>query len=335
MQAMMLEFPAPIATQPLRLTELPPPLPAGGEIVIEVSYCAVCRTELHLVEGELPLVRLPLIPGHQVVGRVVDSGPRQTRFQPGDRVGLAWLAWACGRCAFCQTGREHLCEAARFHGWHRDGGYAQLVAAAAEFAFPLPAGLPEPEAAVLLGAGVLAYRSLQQCRLTAGARLGIVGFGSVGHLALQLARQQGLEVYVWSRQAAHRTWAEQCGARWTGRPGDPPPAPVDGALFLAADGHLIPEALRHLRRGGTLVLAGTYLSAIPALDYQSHLYYDKHLASVSGASRREIAAFLELAAAAELRPAIRLFPLPEANAALEQLKMGRLQQVPVLAVKPG
>lgn len=334
MLAMLLEFPAPITRKPLRLTELPPPMPASGEIVVEVNYCAVCRTELHLVEGELPLTRLPLIPGHQIVGRVIDSGPRQLRFQIGDRVGLTWLAGACGRCEFCVTGREHLCEAAQVLGWQRDGGYAQMAVVSADFALPLPAGLPDQVAAPLLGAGVLAHRSLKQCNLSAGARLGIYGFGSTGYLALLLAKNQDLEVYVFSRQTGHRDWARRQGAAWVGHPGDSPPHLLDGALLFAADGNLVPLALQQLKRGGTLILAGSHLGAVPALDYQKHLYYEKRVTSVVGASRQETMEFLQLPATGALQPEIQLFSLSEANQALQLLKAGQLKGVPLLAINP-
>lgn len=334
MQAMLLEFPAPITSKPLRLTELPPPLPAGGEIVVEVSYCAICRTELHLVEGELPLTRLPLIPGHQVVGRVIDTGHRQTRFQLGDRVGLTWLAGACGQCGFCLTGRENLCEAAQFLGWQRDGGYAQLVVALADFALPLPASLPDQVAAPLLGAGVLAHRSLKKCNLPAGARLGLYGFGSAGYLALLLAQHQNLEICVYSRQARHRDWARRLGAAWVGRPGEPPPWPLDGAIIFAADGNLVLMALQQLKRGGTLILAGVHLGTIPAMDYHPHLYYEKQVASVVGASRQATLDFLQLAATLPLQPEMQFFPLSEANQALQLLKAGQFQGIPVLAINP-
>lgn len=335
MQAMILEFPAPIASGPLQLKELPPPLPASGEIVIEVSYCGLCRADLHLVEGELPPVRLPLIPGHQVVGRVAEVGPRQTKFQLGERVGLSWLVQVCGHCEYCRTGRENLCHQAEFTGWHRDGGLAQYVAAPAEFVFRLPAKLDDAAAAPLLGSGSLAYRALKRCFLQPGGRLGLFGFGGTAHLALQIAQHRKSEVFVFSQNQARRELARRLGAAWVGDLTATPPAPLDHALICTPVGSLVPQALQHLKRGGNLVLAGVHLPQIPPLVYHEHLYYEKSLGSVTAATRVDTEEILELAADIPIRPEIEIFPLSEANQALKLLKAGRLQGTAVLAVNPG
>ncbi|MGQ9920481.1 MAG: zinc-binding alcohol dehydrogenase family protein, partial [Desulfobacca sp.] len=270
MQAMVLEFPGPIASQPLLLQELPPPLPGPGEIVVKVRACGVCHTDLHIVEGELPLARLPLIPGHQIVGEVVEVGPRTDRFQVGERVGLAWLRWACGRCRFCRRGLENLCEEAQFTGFHYDGGYAQLTAAPAAFAYRLPATIPDREAAPLLCAGIIGYRALKRSDIKPGRRLGLYGFGGSAHLAIQIARHWQCEVYVFTRSPGHQELARQLGAAWIGQAQDTPPAPLDSAIIFAPAGNLVPEALRALDKGGTLALAGIHMSQIPPLEYDKH-----------------------------------------------------------------
>ena len=284
MQAMVLEFPAPISTNPLRVMELPPLLPGPGEVLVQVNYCGICHTDLHIVEGELPLVRLPLIPGHQVVGQVVELGPRTEQFRVGDRVGLGWLQWACGQCHFCRNNMENLCEQAHFTGFHRDGGYAQMIVAPAAFAYRLPDNFPDLAAAPLLCAGIIGYRALKISAIRPGGRLGLYGFGASAHLAIQLARHWNCEVFVFTRGAGHRELAKELGAAWVGQAEDTPPAPLDSAIIFAPAGNLVPEALRALNKGGTLALAGIYMSQIPALDYEKHLYYEKSIRSVTAST---------------------------------------------------
>jgi len=332
MQAMVLEFPGPIASKPLILQELPPPLPGPGEMVIKVNYCGVCHTDLHIVEGELPLVRLPLIPGHQVVGRVVELGPRCEGWQVGDRVGLAWLRWACGQCRFCRRGQENLCLEAQFTGFHRDGGYAQLTVAPGAFAYRLPENIPDQQAAPLLCAGIIGYRALKRSEIRPGGRLGLYGFGGSAHLAIQIARHWQCEVFVCTRSPGHQELARRLGAAWVGSASETPPAPLDSAVIFAPAGNLVPEALRALDKGGTLALAGIHMSQIPALDYDKHLYYEKTVRSVTASTRQDGEELLRLAAEIPLHTEIHEFSLAEANNALELLKAGRINGAAVLAL---
>jgi alcohol dehydrogenase, propanol-preferring len=332
MQAMVLEFPAPISTNPLHLMELPPLLPGPGELLVKVNFCGVCHTDLHIVEGELPLARLPLIPGHQVVGEVVEVGPRTGRFQVGDRVGLAWLQWACGQCRFCRDGLENLCEKAQFTGFHRDGGYAEMTVAPAAFAYHLPDNFPDLAAAPLLCAGIIGYRALKLSNIRPGGRLGIYGFGGSAHIAIQVARHWQCEVFVFTRSPGHQKLARELGAAWVGQSQDTPPAPLDSAVIFAPAGNLVPEALRALNKGGTLALAGIYMSQIPALDYDKHLYYEKTVRSVTASTRQDGEELLQLAAAIPIRTETQVFPLAEANKALQLLKAGKINGAAVLAV---
>jgi len=330
---MVLEFPAPISANPLHLMELPPLLPGPGEVLVQVKYCGVCHTDLHIVEGELPLVRLPLIPGHQVVGQVVEVGPRTERFGVGDRVGLGWLQWACGQCHFCRNNLENLCEQAQFTGFHRDGGYAQMMVAPAAFAYSLPANFPDLAAAPLLCAGIIGYRALKISNIRQGGRLGLYGFGASAHIAIQVARYWNCEVFVFTRGAGHQELARELGAAWVGQAEDTPPAALDSAIIFAPAGSLVPEALRALNKGGTLALAGIYMSQIPALDYQKHLYYEKSIRSVTASTRQDGEELLHLAAAIPIKTKTQQFPLAEANQALQMLKAGKINGAGVLAVE--
>lgn len=331
-KAMLLEFPAPVAESPLKEVDLPPPLPGPGQIVIQVSHCGVCHTDLHTVEGELPLERLPVIPGHQVVGQVIDQGPGVMRFQPGDRVGLAWLFRTCGRCRFCQRGQENLCRAAEFTGLHWDGGYAEQVVADADFVYPLPPDLPGEQAAPLLCAGIIGYRALRLSGIQPGGRLGLYGFGASAHLVIQIARFWGCEVYVFTRSPGHQELARELGAVWVGRAEETPPARLDAAIIFAPAGPLVPEALRVLERGGTLALAGIYMTPIPSFDYNKYLYYERTVRSVTASTREDGRELLELAVRIPLRPKVQLFPLNQANRALQLLKAGQIDGAAVLVV---
>ncbi|AEB10262.1 zinc-dependent alcohol dehydrogenase family protein [Desulfobacca acetoxidans] len=334
MQAMVLEFPAPIGSNPLHLVELPPLLPGPGELMIEISYCGVCHTDLHIVEGELPLARLPLVPGHQVVGRVKELGPRTKRFQVGDRVGLAWFHWACGNCRFCAKGLENLCEQAQFTGYHRDGGYAQMTVAPADFAYRLPENFPDLEAAPLLCAGIIGYRALRLSEIKPGGRLGLYGFGASAHIAIQVARYWNCEVFVFTRSPGHQELARKLGAAWVGQAQDLPPAPLDSAIIFAPAGSLVPEALRVLDKGGVLALAGIYMSQIPSLDYEKHLYYEKTVRSVTASTRRDGEELLRLAAEIPIHTETQVFDLAEANKALQLIKAGKINGAAVLAINP-
>ena len=332
MKAMLLEFPAPVANSPLKLVDLPPPVPGPGQIVIQVSHCGVCHTDLHTVEGELPLERLPVIPGHQVVGQVIDQGPGVLNFQPGDRVGLAWLFKTCGNCRFCLGGQENLCESAEFTGLHRDGGFAEQVVAEADFVYQLPGDFPGESAAPLLCAGIIGYRALRLSDIKPGGRLGLYGFGASAHIAIQVARHWGCEVLVFTRSPNHQKLALELGAVWAGQAQETPPAKLDAAIIFAPAGELVPEALRVLNRGGTLALAGVHMSAIPSLDYHHHLYFEKTLSSVTASTRQDGGELLELAAQIPIRPHVQLFPLAEANQALKLLKAGRINGAAVLVM---
>jgi alcohol dehydrogenase, propanol-preferring len=334
MRAMQLEFPAPLSGEPLKMVELPQPVPGPGQILLRVSYCGVCHTDLHTVEGELPLKRLPIIPGHQVVGQVAARGPGATRFTPGDRVGLAWLHHTCGACEYCLGGRENLCREARFTGLHQDGGYAELVVAEEDFLYRLPENFPDEAAAPLLCAGIIGYRALKLSNIKHGGRLGLFGFGASAHIAIQVARFWECEVYVFTRSPAHRELAQNLGAAWVGQAQETPPGELDSAIIFAPAGSLVPEALRLLARGGTLALAGIYMTAIPSLNYEQHLYYEKTVRSVTANTRKDGAELLELAARIPIIPKVRLFPLEEANQALQLLKAGRIDGAGVLAVAP-
>jgi len=284
------------------------------------------------VEGELPLERLPVIPGHQVVGQVVDQGPGVMHFQPGDRVGLAWLFKTGGTCRFCLGGQENLCESAEFTGLHRDGGFAEQVVAEADFVYPLPDEFPGENAAPLLCAGIIGYRSLRLSGIKPGGRLGLYGFGGSAHIAIQVARYWDCEVLVFTRSPGHQELARKLGASWVGQAQDTPPAKLDAAIIFAPAGNLVPEALRVLERGGTLALAGIHMSPIPSLDYQKHLYFEKTVRSVTASTRQDGRELLELAAKIPLRPQVQLFPLEEANQALELLKAGKIDGAAVLAI---
>jgi propanol-preferring alcohol dehydrogenase len=331
-KAMLLEFPGPVSSSPLKPMELPPPVPGPGQILIQVSHCGVCHTDLHIVEGELPLERLPVIPGHQVVGQVVDQGPGVLSFQPGDRVGLAWLFKTCGTCRFCRRGQENLCESAEYTGLHRDGGFAEQVVAEADFVYPLPGDLPGEKAAPLLCAGIIGYRSLRLSEIKPGGRLGLYGFGASAHIAIQVARYWGCEVLVFTRSPGHQELARELGATWVGQAQDTPPNKLDAAIIFAPAGSLVPEALRVLERGGTLALAGIHMSPIPSLDYQKHLYYEKTVRSVTASTRQDGQELLELAAKIPIHPQVQLFPLEKANEALQLLKAGKIDGAAVLSV---
>jgi propanol-preferring alcohol dehydrogenase len=328
---MLLEFPGPVSASPLKPMDLPPPMPGPGQIVIQISHCGVCHTDLHTVEGELPLERLPVIPGHQIVGQVVDQGPGVLHFHPGDRVGLAWLYKTCGTCRFCLGGQENLCESAEFTGLHRDGGFAEQVVAEADFVYPLPGDFPGEQAAPLLCAGIIGYRALRLSEIKPGGRLGLYGFGDSAHLAIQVARHWGCEVFVFTRNPGHQKLARELGAVWVGQAQDTPPGKLDAAIIFAAAGDLVPEALRVLDRGGTLALAGIHMSAIPSLEYHRHLYFEKTVRSVTASTRQDGQEFLELAAQIPIRPQVQVFPLAEVNRALKLLKDGKIDGAAVLA----
>ena len=322
MRAMALYHQAPIDRRPLVREDRPAPTPGPGEVLVGVSACGVCRTDLHLVEGDLPLVTTPIVPGHQVVGRVERLGPGARRFAVGDRVGIAWLHWTCGACARCRAGRENLCAASPYTGYHADGGFADYAVAPEAFAYAMPGGLDDVQAAPLLCAGIIGYRALRLAAVPSGGRLGIYGFGSSAHVTLQIARARGAEVYVCTREPTHRELARRLGATWTGDVREAMPRPMDGTIVFAPAGDLVPLALRGLDRGGTVALAGIHMSPIPALDYAGHLFQERALRSVTANTRADGEDLLAEAARLPLHVQTTVFGLHEANEALAGLAGG-------------
>ena len=332
MKAMVLRRPADVSSNPLESTDLAAPAPGPEDILLKVNTCGVCHTDLHAVEGELPRVKLPLVPGHQIVGVVAGRGAAASRFKEGDRVGAAWLYSACGHCEFCLSDRENLCRDARFTGSLVDGGYAEYFVIPEKFAYVLPAGFGDVEAAPLLCAGIVGYRALRLSEVGKGQRLGIFGFGASAHIVMQVARHWGCGVYVFTRSPEHRRLAESLGAVWTGTAQDEPPAKLHGAVIFAPAGGLVRDALAKLERGGTLALAGITMSPIPELDYDRYLYHERTMRSVANATRRDGEEFLRLAAEIPIRTATQVFDLKDANRVLDLLKRGRINGAAVLRV---
>jgi len=331
MKAMILHNPRPVEEDPLSEEEVPRPVPGAGEILIQVNACGVCHTDLHTVEGELPLPMLPLIPGHQVAGRVEMLGSGVTQFETGDRVGVRWLYWTCGKCEYCRSGKENLCDNARFTGLHANGGYAEFMVAPADFSYALPGGFPDMQAAPLLCAGIIGYRALRVSQIQPGQALGLYGFGASAHVTIQIARSWGCDVFVFSRSEHHRKHAEELGAAWTGLAKDTPPMPLHSAIIFAPAGELVPEALRVLRKGGTLALAGIYMSPIPQLDY-GLLYGERVVRSVANSTRDDARQLLQLASEIPIRTAVETAPLSEANQVLKRLKQGSIRGAAVLKI---
>ena len=332
MKAMVLHSPRPAEESPLEMRDLPLPEPGAEEIRLRVRACGVCHTDLHTVEGDLLLPKLPVVPGHQVVGIVDAVGEGVRRFTIGQRVGVPWLYRTCGTCEFCQRGMENLCRQARFTGLHADGGYAEAMVVHQDFAYPIPEIFSDERAAPLLCAGIIGYRALRLSGVRPGERLGMWGFGASAHITLQIARHWGCEVYVFTRGERHRQLAKELGAAWVGSAKDNPPAPVHGGIIFAPAGELVPEALRVLERGGTLALAGVTMTPIPELDYDRLLYWERAVRSVANFTRQDAAEFLQLAAEVPVRTTVQTFPLEAANEALLALKEGRINGAGVLVL---
>lgn len=380
MKAMVLHKIASIDSSPLVCEELRDPRPGPGEIRIKVSCCAICRTDLHVIEGDLPRATLPIIPGHQIVGVVDQHGGedcaqatetrahcqtplpagersgegqnvRTTRPSPGpslareggegnassclhvgQRVGVAWLRHTCGACVFCKAGQENLCESSRYTGYHEHGGYAEYALVPEAFAYEIPDGFDDASAAPLLCAGIIGYSALRRCNLSRGGTLGLYGFGSSAHVVLQIAKHRGSEVYVVSRGANHREHALRLGAKWAGATAAEMPVKVDSAIIFAPAGPLVPQALTALRKGGTLALAGIYMSDIPAMDYERHVFYERDIHSVTANTREDGRALLAEAAAAGVRPDVTTYALADANRALQDLKGDRISGTGVLVM---
>ena len=338
MRALRLHDPAPVETRPLILEDVAIPVPAADELLVRVHACGICRTDLHVVEGELAQRKRPVIPGHQIVGEVAACGAGAEGFAVGDRVGVAWLQRTCGACRFCRSGRENLCEAATFTGWSADGGYAEYATVPAGFAYALPDGFDDLSAAPLLCAGIIGYRALRLTGLGEGAvgwegaRLGIYGFGAAGHVAIQLARGRGAEVYVATRdRERHQALAAELGAAWVGDTLEAPPVPLDAAIVFAPAGEIVPAALAALDKGGSLVLGGIYMSPIPSIDY-ARLYGERVVRSVANNTRRDGLEFLAEAARLPVRTRVREFPFEEGNDALIALKHDAISGAGVLRI---
>ncbi|HSI81639.1 MAG TPA: zinc-dependent alcohol dehydrogenase family protein [Solirubrobacterales bacterium] len=324
---------------PLAAAEVGDPRPGAGEVVVRVAACGVCRTDLHVVDGELAEPKLPLVPGHQIVGEVVANGERAERYRVGDRVGIPWLGWTCGECRYCRSGRENLCPQARFTGYDIDGGYAELAAADERFCFPVPEGYPDLQAAPLLCAGLIGYRSLRMCG--DAERLGLYGFGSSAHIVCQVAIHQGREVLALTKpgDAATQRFALELGASWAGdaaggsevaEPGDGgPPVELDAAIVFAPVGELVPIALRALAPGGVVVCAGIHMSDVPSFPYDI-LWRERSIRSVANLTRRDGEEFLALAPAVPVRTEVTEYPLERANDALDDLRAGRFRGAAVL-----
>jgi propanol-preferring alcohol dehydrogenase len=329
MRAMRLHAQAAVESAPLRTETVEPPEPGPDEILVRVSVCGICRTDLHVVEGDLPLRRTPIVPGHQVVGRVERTGRAARRFRAGDRVGIAWLRRTCGTCAYCRVGRENLCDTPEFTGWTHDGGYADAAVVPEAFAYAVPQAFRDEEAAPLLCAGIIGYRALRLAAVAPGGRLGLWGFGSSAHVTLQVARARGIEVYVATREAARREHARELGAVWAGDLGEPMPARMDGGIVFAPAGELVPLALAALDKGATLALAGIYMSPLPSLDY-ARLFEERVIRTVTANTRADGEELLAEAARIPIRPTVTAFALEDANRALALLKRGQVPGTGVL-----
>ncbi|HWR37243.1 MAG TPA: zinc-dependent alcohol dehydrogenase family protein [Clostridia bacterium] len=331
MKAMLLHKARPIEEHPLRLEDVALPDPADEQVRVRVSVCGLCRTDLHTVEGDLALPKLPVVPGHQVVGVVDAVGKRVRTHKEGDRIGVPWLYWTCGECTFCRSGRENLCERAKFTGLHANGGYADALVVDERFAFRLPDAFTDENVAPLLCAGVIGYRSYKLSGISSGGRLGLFGFGASAHIVLQLARFHKCEVHVFTRTESHRKLARELGAAWVGGADESSSAELDSAIVFAPAGKVVPEALRHVRKGGTVALAGIAMTEIPPMAY-SLLYYEKVLRSAANSTRDDVREFLQLATDIPIRTAVQSFALEDANEALSAMKHSRIEGAGVLRV---
>ncbi|MEI2731890.1 MAG: zinc-dependent alcohol dehydrogenase family protein [Dermatophilaceae bacterium] len=330
MRAWTVDRPGPVDSAPLRLVERPIPTPGPGEVLVRVEASGVCRTDLHVAEGDLPVHRPAVVPGHEVVGRVVGAGVGASRFAEGDRVGIAWLRHTCGSCRWCRSGRENLCERSRYTGWDDDGGYADYATVPDSFAYRMPDGLDPVSAAPLLCAGIIGYCALVRAQVPPGGRLGLYGFGGSAHLTAQIAIAQGVEVHVLTRGARARDLATRLGAASVADSYAAPPVPLDSAILFAPVGDLVPVALAALAPGGTLAVAGIHLSEVPALDYDRHLFRERTLTSVTSNTRRDGEDLLTLAARLQIAPHTTAYPLEQADAALRDLAHGEVTGAAVL-----
>jgi len=327
MRAMILKAPG----QPLQEAELPDPAPEAGQLLIRVHACGVCRTDLHVVDGDLTEPELPVVPGHQIVGTVVDVGKGTNRYSPGDRVGVPWLGWSCGQCDFCKTGRENLCDQARYTGYQINGGFAELCTADERFCFPIPEGYPDLQAAPLFCAGLIGYRAF--CMTGDARRLGFYGFGAAAHIIIQVARYQDREVYAFTRRGDTKgqDFARRLGATWAGASDEMPPEVLDAAIIFAPVGELVPAALKAVAKGGSVVCAGIHMSDIPSFPY-SILWGERIVRSVANLTRKDGEEFMALAPKVPVKTEVHPYPLAKANEALDDLRHGRFQGAAVIVI---
>ncbi len=333
MNACVLRAPAPVESNPLQWTQVPTPQPGRDQLLIKVRACGVCRTDLHVVEGELTPRKSPVIPGHQVVGIVEKAGPDASHFKSGDRVGVAWLHHTDGTCEFCVSGRENLCDHPEFTGYTVDGGYAEYIVAPDAFVYAIPEGFPDLHAAPLLCAGIIGFRCLRLSGVTKGARLGLSGFGAAAHVAIQVARHWGVDVYAFSREPRHAQLAAELGAVWTGGSFDQPPQKLDSVIIFAPAGELIPAALKTLKKGGSVVAGGIHMSPIPQFSYDD-LYQERLIRSIANNTRQDGIDFLKIAAGIPIHTQTTLFKMQDANAALNALKHDAISGAAVLQIEP-
>ncbi len=332
MKAMVLEKTAPVDTNPLALKELPDPEPGPGEVRISIHACGICHTDLHIIEAEIPAHKLPLVIGHQIVGEVDRLGQGVKSWKPGDRVGVPWLNRTDQDCVYCSRGMENLCENGLFTGYDVDGGLAEYTVQDADWVYPIPGDYPDLMAAPLLCAGIIGFRALRLSEIRGGQRLGLFGFGASAHIAIQVARFWGCEVFVFTRSKRHRDLAKKLGAAWTGGVEDQAPGPLDSAVIFAPAGPIVPEALRFTRKGGTVACAGIYMTPIPELDYNTLLYHERTLRSVANSTRQDCMDMLEIAPRVPVQTEVQVFSLEEANKALNKLKNSRINGAGVIKI---
>ena len=332
MRAVVLEKTAPVDESPLELREVADPSPSPGEVRVKVSACGVCRTDIHIIEGDLPEEKRPVIPGHQVVGVVDRVGEGAKQFLVGQRIGIAWLRHTDGTCKFCRVARENLCPDSRYTGYHSDGGYAEYAVVPETFAYALPDGFDDVTGAPLLCAGLIGYRALERAQVPPGGKVLLAGFGSSAHVVLQIALHRGLEVYVSSRGESHLAMAREMGAAWAGADVADLTEKMDSAILFAPVGTLVPPLMSALERGGTLSIAGIHLTDIPTLQYEQHLFYDKQIRSVAANTREDGRRLLAEAVHAGVKPQVTTYPLSDANRALQDMKHSRIGGTGVLVI---
>jgi alcohol dehydrogenase, propanol-preferring len=334
MRSQRLTHPAPVDSRPLSLEEMDPPHPGPHQVRLHVHACGLCHTDLHIVEGDLRLPLLPVTPGHQIIGVVDEAGSAVSRFRVGDRLGVPWLYATCGKCEYCVSRRENLCDNALFTGYHADGGYAEHMIVGEDFAYAVPRQFSDIQAAPLLCAGVIGFRALRLSGIRPGQRLGLYGFGASAHIALQIARYQGCEVFVFTRSKQHQEFASELGAAWTGKAEDIAPHEVESSIIFAPAGQLVPRALRALKKGGTVALAGIHMSPLPEMEY-ALLYEERTLRTVANSTRDDVRDFLDIAAKIPIHTEVETFPLEETNEALGRLKRSEIRGSGVVVLGMG